>query len=166
MRASVSLLTVMGLTGECTAFFLISSNDGIGYRIMRVEREGVVQYRGMGIKDAEAVTGVRLVVRSGSASVRGLVKAEGGELPLPPRLQVWLSIPGEEGINPFAAMAGAQVDSRGHFVIEKLPPGDYEVNASVFTPRGRVKTKQPVNITDGSVTEVTLTLNLKPDSVP
>jgi hypothetical protein len=148
------------------AFFLITSNGGKGFRIMRVEREGVVQHGGMEIKDAEAVTGVRLVVRSGSSSVRGVVRAEGGELPLPPRLAVWLSIPGEEGINPFAAMAAAQVDSRGHFIIEKLPAGDYEVNASVFTSRGRVATKQPVNITDGSVAEVTLTLNLKPDSVP
>jgi hypothetical protein len=148
------------------AFFLITSNDGMGFRVMRVEREGVVQHRGMEIKDGEAVTDVRLAVRFGSSSVRGVVRAEGGELPLPPRLAVWLSIPGEEGINPFAAMAEPQVDSRGHFIIEKLPAGDYEVNASVFTSRGRVSTKQPVNITDGSVTEVTLTLNLKPDSVP
>jgi protocatechuate 3,4-dioxygenase beta subunit len=148
------------------AFFLITANDGMGFRVMRVEREGVVQYRGMEIKDGEAVTGVRLVVRSGSSIVRGVVRAEGGELPLPPRLSVWLSVPGEEGINPFAAMSEPQVDSRGHFIIEKLPAGNYEVNASVFTSRGRVSTKQPVNITDGSVTEVTLTLNLKPDSAP
>ena len=148
------------------AFFVIMSNAAKGFRIVRVERDGALQQRGMEIKDGEAVTGVRLVTRVGSGSVRGVVKAEGGELPVPPRLQVWLSVPGEEGINPFGAMVQPQVDLRGHFLIEKLAPGDYEVNAAVFTPRGRVTTKQPVNIVDGSVTEVTLTLNLKFDSTP
>lgn len=148
------------------AFFLIMSSDAKGFRIMRVERDGVVQQRGIEIKDGEVVTGVRLVTRVGSGSVRGIVKAEGADLASPPRLEVWLSVSGEEGINPFAATAQAQVDLRGHFLIEKVPPGDYEVNAAVFTPRGRVTTKQPVSVVDGSVTEVTLILNLKSDSNP
>ncbi len=150
-----------------TANFMVTSNvnQRMGFRIMRVERDGVVQLRGIEIKDEEEVTGVRLVVRFGNGTVRGTVRAENGELPPPPRLAVWLTIPGEDAANSLPTfMSQPQVDSRGRFLFENLPAGAYEVNASVFTSRGRVSTKQQVNVADGVVTEVTLTLNLKPNS--
>jgi hypothetical protein len=150
-----------------TANFMITSNvnQRMGFRIIRVERDGVVQLRGIEIKDEEEVTGVRLLVRLGSGSVRGIVRAENGELPAPPRLQVWLTIPGEDAaISRGTFVSREQVDSRGHFLFENLPAGAYEVNAGVFTSRGRVSTKQQVNVADGLVTEVTLRLNLKPNS--
>jgi hypothetical protein len=150
-----------------TATFMVTSNvnQGMGFRIMRVERDGVVQLRGIEIKDDEEVLGLRLVVRFGNGSVRGIVRAENGELPAPPRLQVWLTIPGEDAVNSLPTFQSEpKVDSRGHFLFENLPAGTYEVNASVFTSRGTVSTKQIVNVADGVITEVTLQLNLKPNS--
>jgi Carboxypeptidase regulatory-like domain len=145
-----------------TAFVLLRSNSGT-VRILRFEREGMVQPRSFEIKDGETVSGIRMLVRIGTGVVRGIVRAEGGELPPPPRLQVWLVIPGEESI---PLLSEPQVDSRGHFMIKNLPAGDYEVNASVFTSRGQVLTKQLINVIDGSVSDLTLTLNLKSDTAP
>jgi len=150
-----------------TANFMVPSfvNRAMGFRILRIERDGVVQPRGIEIKDEEDVTGIRLVVRVGNGSVRGIVRAENGELPAPPLLQVSLTIPAEDGVNSRPTfMSEPKVDSRGHFLFENLPAGAYEVNASVFTSRGTVSTKQTVNVADGVVTDVTLTLNLKPNS--
>ena len=156
---------VSGL-GPGIVHFLVSPGGDLkaGFRIMRVERNGVVQTRGIEIKDGESITGVRLVVRSGRGSIRGTVKVENGELASLPQVAVWLTVPDQDETNPYGAfMQPTQVDLRGHFLIENLPVGNYEVNVGALGPNGRVSTKQPVSVTDGAGTEVTLTLNLKPN---
>jgi hypothetical protein len=51
------------------------------------------------------------------------------------------------------------VDERGNFLIEGVPPGSYEISASVM---GRVRktVKQPVTLTDGVVTDVRITVDV------
>ena len=59
----------------------------------------------------------------------------------------------------------AGVDARGHFLVEGLPAGTYEVLASAYWPgiRGMPPTRrQQITIADGELQEITLTLDLKP----
>ena len=58
-----------------------------------------------------------------------------------------------------------EVDSRGRFLIERLPPGTYELKVTVFPPGGDVLdegAKQQVTVTENTISEVTVTLKLKP----
>jgi hypothetical protein len=150
-----------------TAIFWVGSNleQNMPFKVVRIEREGMVQPRGIELKDGETVAGVTVFVRYGSGSIRGVVKFENGEqIIAPAQLELWITDPTAEPGNPVGTLSTApQIDSRGLFVFEKLPAGTYEVNASVVGSRGRISTKQPVTVTDGAVTEVTLTLNLKPN---
>ena len=151
-----------------TAYFRAGPvrSQTMGYRIIQVERDGVLQARGVEVKEGESISRVRLTVRSGKGMIRGIVKAENGDLPAPPRLMVSFSVAGEDPTtSPMGSAVSSQVkiDSRGHFLIENLPAGDYEINATVYGPRNMVSTKQQVSVADGSVSEVTLTLNLKPN---
>ena len=160
---------VGGLEAGIANFSLFSDRGPLtGFKIARVERDGVSQLRGLELKDREQVTGVRLVVHYGSGAVRGIVKVENGELPPSPRVSVWLTIPGQDVTNPQRTFLPSQVDSRGHFLVEGLAAGTYEVNVRVLVGGSRSKpsAKQQVNVAEGAVTEVTLTLDLKPNPLP
>jgi hypothetical protein len=54
-------------------------------------------------------------------------------------------------------------DSRNRFRFEPLPPGTYEVTVVGNTPTGKVTAKQQVTVTANAVSELTLTLTLKPN---
>lgn len=140
------------------------------FTITRVERDGVAQVRGVEVKEGEQVTGIRLVVNYGNGTIRGLVKLENGELPSTARFSVWFTNPGDDPTRPQGTFVPSpQVDSRGHFLVEGLAAGTYEVNASVYIPGSRrwlPPAKQQVNVADGVVTEVTLTLDLAPNPGP
>ena len=132
-----------------------------GFTIVRIERDGVVQPRGIEIKMGEQISGVRVVVSYGNAVLRGAVNIVNGSLPSGGRIFVRLTRQGEpEGIQP------PTVDARGHFIVEGLAAGAYEVTASLFLPGGgNVRppyTKQLINVSDGSVSEITLALDLGP----
>jgi len=153
------------------ADFWLSSPDGSplkGFTITRVERDGVSELRGLEVKDGEQITGVRLAVNYGAGAIRGIVKAENGDLPPPSRFFVWLTSPGDDPSNPQRKyLPSSQLDSRGHFLMEGLAAGTYDVNVTVVTGLGtRSSAKQQVNVADGVVTEVTLTLDLKPKPNP
>ena len=63
---------------------------------------------------------------------------------------------------------GVQVDARGHFLIRNLSPGTYEVTVQVRaagpSPSNRATPpqKQLVNVTNGSESEVTIVLDVRP----
>ena len=95
-----------------------------GFVISRIEREGIVPVRTLEIRSGEQITGLRVVVTYGTGTVRGVVKFENGSLPSGSQIAVLLTKPGETSdMN----MRPAQVDSRGHFVIEGLAAGSYEL---------------------------------------
>jgi hypothetical protein len=130
-----------------------------GFIVSRVERDGIIQPRGIEIKTGDQITGVRLVVNYGSATVHGIINVANGELPASARFVVRVTKAGEKtGIRP------PQVDSRGHFIIEALPGGVYDFVVTVVgMAPGRSPwsfPKQQVNIIDGVVNEVTITLDL------
>jgi len=61
------------------------------------------------------------------------------------------------------------VDSRGHFLIEGVAAGSYELNVNTYFPGRRVTgAKQLLNITEGNVSDVVVVLELKgnPDPNP
>ena len=163
---------VGGLPAGMANFSLFSPGRGplSEFKIIRVDRDGVAQVRGVEVKNREQVTGVRIVVSYGNGTIRGLVKVENVELPSTARFSVWLTNPADDPTNSQRTFESSpQVDSRGRFLVEWLPPGTYEVNAGVYIPGSRSRppsAKQQVNVADGIVTEVTITLDLKSDPVP
>jgi Carboxypeptidase regulatory-like domain len=163
---------VGGLRGGGTANFSIRSSNGEqpkGLTIARIEHDGILQPRGIEIKDGEQLTGVRLVVTYSSGSIRGVVKVINGELPPTARIAVWFSNSGSDSgrfQTPYSPPS-LLIDSRGHFLAEGLAAGSYEVNATVLVPNARTRSapvKQQVNVVDGTVTDVVLTVDLASQS--
>lgn len=136
-----------------------------GFYVSRVERDTIVQSRGLEIKTGDHITGVRVVVGYGNATVQGVVKLENGTLSAGARLFVRVTKVGETASNS----RPPQIDGRGHFLVEGLPGGVYDFIVTVFTP-GEVgpqpSAKQQVNVPDGVVTEVTIALDLKQNPGP
>jgi protocatechuate 3,4-dioxygenase beta subunit len=134
-----------------------------GFSIVRVERDGVAaRQRSLPIKDGEQITNVRVVVSYGSASIRGVVKIENGVLPEGARLFVRLFKAGEKPGESLSNLRPPQVDARGHFLIEGIPSGTYEVVASVggAVPPPPRMVKRDVTVQDGTTTDVTLTIDM------
>lgn len=151
-----------------TANFSLAAEDNSppkGFSLTRVEREGVVQPRGLEIKSGEQVSGVRIVFTYATGIVRGSVNIENGPVPTGARVMVWLTKPGD---TPFG-LRQQEVDSRGHFVIEGVPGGSYDLHVGAFIPGSRERTpsaKQLITVTDGAVTDVVLAIDLNPKRDP
>ncbi|HEX6719043.1 MAG TPA: carboxypeptidase regulatory-like domain-containing protein [Pyrinomonadaceae bacterium] len=141
-----------------------------GLTISRVERDGVSSSR-LEIRDGEQVTGVRVIVSYGTATLRGVVKAENGTLPEGARFFVRLNKAGESGMPNPMAMRPPQVDARGRFLIEGIPAGTYELTANLMittpTPAPFARpAKKEVTVQDGVTTDVTITIDLSTPPKP
>jgi protocatechuate 3,4-dioxygenase beta subunit len=141
--------------------FLLGGDEQVrGFVIVRIERDGAVQPNGIQLQNGEHLTGVRVVVAYGTATIRGTVKLENGTLPVGAHLTIQLK---KSSDPPFSE--GAAIDSRGRFVIERLLPGNYELTLYLFgssiPPQRPRSVKQTVNVAEGSVTEVMMTMDLK-----
>ena len=157
---------VRGLSSGFANFSLAMANGNpvTGLMLVRIEREGIPQPAGVEIKDGEQVTGVRLVLRFGSGTIRGLVKIQNGELPANARFFVRITS-SEDPPKESRTWPHPEVDSRGHFLIEGLAAGTYQLHASMAIPGSQVRPSsvtQQVNVVDGTVTEVVLLLSLEP----
>jgi hypothetical protein len=128
-----------------------------GFSISRIERDGAVVPR-LEVKDGETVSGVRIFVSYGTASLRGVINVENGTVPPGARFTVRLTRMGET--NSF--LRPPQVDARGHFLMEGLPAGVYEVTAYMIgnARQTRPSAKRTVSLADGIVTDVTFTVDL------
>jgi 5-hydroxyisourate hydrolase-like protein (transthyretin family) len=136
-----------------------------GFTMARIERDGVVQSSGIQIQNGEHVSGVRLVMTFSSGSIRGVVRLENGTLPPTARLLVQIMKAGDQTPFPRAA----EVDARGHFLIDGLPAGTYEIRVLAYAPewqqqrrRPPMSVKQIVTVNESGATDVTLTLDLTP----
>lgn len=132
-----------------------SMNDMKGFLVERVERDGIISPR-IELKDGEQVTGIRVVVSYGTAILRGVITVVNGSLPQGARLYVRLSRPGELPTN----LQQPTVDERGHFVLEGVPAGSYEVSATVIGIKPGRTAKQQVVLQNDMVTQVAITLDL------
>jgi hypothetical protein len=132
----------------------------------RVERDGVVvSPSGLEIKTAEQIAGVRIIVVYGIGVVRGTVKVENGPLPTGGRIMARLGKPD----NPAFTLRSGDVDARGRFAIEGVPSGSYDLFVYALIPESRSRqpyTKQAVTVTEGSVVEVEVVIDLQPNQPP
>jgi protocatechuate 3,4-dioxygenase beta subunit len=154
-----------GLQAGTANFSLYTMSNAKGFAISRVERDGVVQPNGIELQNAEQVTGIRLFVSYRNGSIRGVVKLENGKLPSGGSLIIQLVTPGDQ----FGNWHPVDTDSRGHFLLEGLAAGSYELRVTAYVPESRQRpptTKQSVTVADGVATEVTVTLDLSPTGNP
>ena len=143
--------------------------DATGFAISRIEHDGAPRNRGIEIQPGQIISGVRVYVAYGTASIRGQVKIEGGTLP--ENSAIYIRATKEGSLINQSSIA----DARGYFVIEHLPAGTYQV-ATDFTwfasARGDVSVRslptqrQTVTLTDGAESEVLFTLDLGRKNAP
>jgi hypothetical protein len=128
-----------------------------GFVLSRIERDGVSSSQGIEVKEGEQVTGVRVIVNYGTARLRGVVTIENGPLPDGARIFVRLVKSGE-ALN----LRPPSVDERGHFLVEGLPPGSYEITASIVggSAKPPQSVKQTVVLDDGGTTDVNIIFDL------
>ena len=133
-----------------------------GFAISKIERDGVFNPRGLEIKQGEQLTGVRVFVAYGTATIRGLVNIENGTLPQNNRIFVRISRPGDQ----FSNLRPAVVDERRHFLMEGLPAGTYELNILVNIPASPARNiKREVTLQDGQTMDLTVNVDLSEPAV-
>jgi hypothetical protein len=145
------------------AEFTLGSQEGrplVNFAISRIERDGVVQPRGLELNSGEPqVTGVKIFLRYGTGSVRGEVKIGNGPLPAEARVTVWLKKQGEAESNSRPYIP----DLRGHFLIEGVSAGEYELRVQANVPRREPPSaRQQITVTEGAVSDVVITVDLNP----
>lgn len=135
-----------------------------GFTLLRVERDGIEQRAGIvDIPASGQIAGVRLVLEYGTGVLRGQVRIENGTLPENSSLFVSARRPSQ--IEP--TLPGAQVDARGRFLMEGLPPGEYELRLGGNLSGQRIRpVTQRVNVSNGTETTVTLVIDLNPQEEP
>jgi Carboxypeptidase regulatory-like domain len=102
--------------------------------IERIERNGAPAQNGIEVDAGEQVTGVRIVLVHGSLTLRGELKVVNGRLPAGYRFYASARRVDQRAQNS----SGGEIDLRGRFVIENLPPGEYEIRVGpVYFPDGR-----------------------------
>lgn len=110
-----------------------------GLTLVHTEVDGIEQREGIEVKAGAKITGVRLVFAYGAGSIRGEVRAEGGILPADLTLQVLI-----RSATSSAREFHGVVDARGHFVVENIPSGNYEISVVTFGPDRTASTYEPV----------------------
>ena len=102
--------------------------------IARIELNGAPAQNGIEVDAGEQVTGVRIVLVHGSLTLRGELKVVSGALPAGYRFYASARRVDQKAQNS----SGGEIDMRGQFVIENLPPGEYEIRVvPVYFPDGK-----------------------------
>ncbi len=135
----------------------------VNLTIIRIERDGLPQPRGIEIKAGDQINGIKVVLSYGTGSIRGQLKYENGPLPPGARVAVWIKKPGS--MEP--TIRGNTVDVRGHFLIEGVSAGTYEINVAINLSNERrlPNIKQMVDVADGAATDVEIVADLKPPPI-
>lgn len=135
-----------------------------GVMLVRVEREGVEQLNGIDIAEGAQVTGTRVVLAYGTAVIRGQVNFVNGTPPQGARAAASTRQLASSGSRP--AGHYAEVDARGHFVLEGLAPGEYEIVVQMYSRRGMKEAKQTISVPASGEMNVTLALDLSEGATP
>jgi protocatechuate 3,4-dioxygenase beta subunit len=136
-------------------------------RMLRIERNGAPVSDGIEIEADEQVTGVRVILIHGSLAIRGELRVVGG--PAPANYSFFVSPRRVD--QPGLSLQGAEVDARGRFVIENLPPGEYDLrvtpvfysNSAPLSPEIRRRIRSSVErviLSAGITPPIVITLNL------
>ena len=135
------------------------NNPPKGFIISRIEHNGAVMPNGLEVKDKGQLIGVRVFISYGTAGLRGIVNVDRNLMPEGSRIYASLMKPGTQG----DALLTTVVDARGHFVMDAIPAGVYELVVRLTgkgTNPGRQTVTQQVTLQDGVVSDVSLTLEL------
>ncbi|HEY5884212.1 MAG TPA: carboxypeptidase-like regulatory domain-containing protein [Pyrinomonadaceae bacterium] len=131
-----------------------------GLNLARVEIDGMVQET-VDVSAGADIKDVKLIFSHGTGTLRGQIKIEGGSLPEGTRIMIGLRQPGN---TMQTYPRPVEVDSRGHFFADDIPPGTYEVTTHAIHTIGKRPRIAPatrsVTITTDVVSEVTIVLNL------
>lgn len=134
-----------------------------GLAFSRIEVGGAEQREGINVAEGAQVSGVRVVLVYGTATLRGQLSVAGGAaLPQGTRTIVVVR---RVGTSDSRFTKGAEADARGQFQIEGLPAGEYEVQARAFGGgRGPVLVSEPlrVSVNEGGDMTVNVTLAQAP----
>jgi hypothetical protein len=152
--------------GTARLILRFPSTDDDRFSILRVERDGIDQSQGFKIKDGEQINGLRVFVGYGTGSLRGAVKLINGAFSPTIYLSAQLKRETESGL---VTVKHAQVDARGRFLIERMPAGNYQLLVTLYNPAVSEKpltVRQGVAISDGIVSEVSVSIDLKSSSTP
>ena len=158
---------ISGLQSGKVAISMGGSTDTRGLAIARIERNGGPASEGIDVEAGEQVTGVRVVLVYGTLAIRGEFRIVGGALPAGYKFYAYARRVDQPAQNP----PGAEIDARGQFVIENLPPGEYEIRVSpFFNPDGQLlsqeirrlvsSVKERVILSGGNSPPIVLTLDL------
>lgn len=141
-------------------------NPPKGLTLVRTELDGLEQQEGIEVAAGAQINGVRLLFAYGTGSVRGELKIQGGSLEDGALLGVMIrSTPGAS--RRFQQYTDA--DGRGHFVLENIPPGTYDLvvieaitrtKGSKPLPPGELL-KQTVTVANGAEVKVNLVVDLR-----
>jgi hypothetical protein len=134
-----------------------------GFSISRIERDGIASPH-LDVKDGEQITGVKVFLGYGNATLRGVVTIENGPLPAGTRIYLQLTRPGER----VSFLRPPQVDERGHFLLEGIPAGVYELTAYIVggPPKQRKPVKREVSLTDGITSDVNFSVDVATETNP
>jgi protocatechuate 3,4-dioxygenase beta subunit len=134
-----------------------------GFTITRIERDGVVSPRGLEVKDGDQLIGVRVFVSYGSATLRGVVTIENGTLPQKGRIFARLTKQGNPNLN----LRPMAVDERGHFLMEGVPGGTYDLLMFLNLPGQSPRNiKREVTLQDGQTLDMTINVDLNEPQKP
>jgi hypothetical protein len=136
------------------------------FRVIRLERDGIVYPRGFEIKEQDQVTGLRVVVGYANAAIRGTMKLPSGlELPTPSRLRVFARRTNDQFEGSY--IPPVESDTRGNFRFDNLIPGTYEISATLLinaTPGSQPQripaARQTVVVMNGAVADITITVQI------
>jgi hypothetical protein len=143
--------------------------------LLSVEHNVTAGPNALEVASGQAASGVKLVLGVGTGVLRGQVKIEGGELK---GLHLLLSYrPTNASLD--TPLDPADLDARGHFLIQNLIPGEYELTIGPYTAyvigngvgakltRSRMPTvKRLVTVVAGGESQVALVLTLSPTPLP
>ena len=160
---------VTGLPAGIARLSLMAQDPALqgAFRLLRVERSGAAQMRGVTVNPGDNITDVRLVAAYADATIIGKVQMQNGPLPAGARVFARLSPMGQQGRGvPNGGMSN--VDERGRFLIQNVPAGNYTliVQAMVMGQRGggrgrgQISAEQAVTAIEGQVANVTVVLDL------
>jgi hypothetical protein len=164
---------VNGLPAGTTRFALMAQDPALqgAFKLLRIERTGVVQTRGVTVNSGDNITDVRLVAAYADATIIGQVQFQNGPLPAGARVFARLSPVGQQQGRGVPNGGMSNVDERGRFLIQNVPAGNYTVTVQAMLVgqrggggggrgRGQISVQQAVTALEGQVANVTLVLDL------
>jgi protocatechuate 3,4-dioxygenase beta subunit len=158
---------ISGLQSGKVAISMFGPSAARGLAIARIERNGAPASEGIDVDAGEQVTGVRVILVYGTLAIRGEFRIVGGALPAASKFFAYA----RRVDQPAQNQPSAEIDARGLFVIDNLPPGEYEIRVSTaFLPDGQpfsqeirrlaLSVKERVILSGGNSPPIVLTLDL------